>query len=477
MALKVLMLRKKLDEKRAALKEIRTAAKEFDAREAELEQSITEAQTDEEKAAVEAAVDQFEDDKAKNAQAAQSLEGEIESIEKEIGEMERAQRPAASPEMRGAEKQMETTDVNFTGVESRRLGGSRRYFDTLPSERRNAVIAQEDVKGFLADVRSIKNRRGIANADLTIPIVMLDIIRENIQRYSKLLSVVRMRPVPGESRQNIAGTVPEAVWTEMCGSINEVDMTFHQITLDGYKVAGYIPVCNSILEDSDLNLASEVIEMLGQSIGLALDKAILYGKGSASKMPTGIVTRLAQTAKPSDYPAKAPEWENLSDSNLIKMADNLTDKNFFSQFVLSAANAKTTYSRNGKFWAMNELTYAKIISKALTFNAAGAIVAQVSNVMPVIGGDIVLLDFMKDGDIVGGYGDMYLLAQRAGIQIDQSEHVMFLQDNTVFRAKARYDGAPVAASAFVAVNIENKDVTTSMAFPPDKVNTAETPAT
>lgn len=476
MALKVLLLRKKLDEKRAELEMLRAAGTDFEKREAELEKDIEAAHTDEEKQAVEDAVNQLTSEQEQNKQAAQSLEGEIESIEKEIGEIERAQKPPAAPEKRGEDQHMETTAVTYSGTENRRAGKSRRFFDTLPMERRSAIVAREDVKAFLGDIRSIKNRRGVSNTELTIPIVMLDIVRENIQRYSKLLGVVRMRPVPGESRLNIAGTVPEAIWTEMCGHINELDMTFHQITLDGFKVAGYIPVCNSILEDSDLNLAAEVVEMLGQSIGLALDKAILYGKGAASKMPTGIVTRLAQTVKPSDYPAKAPEWKDLSAANIIKMADNLADKTFFAQFVLNAAKANTTYSRDGKFWAMNELTYATIISKALTFNAAGAIVAQVNGVMPVIGGNIVLLDFMKDGDVVGGYGDLYLLAQRAGIQIDQSEHVMFLQDNTVYRAKARYDGAPVIPEAFVAINISNKDVTTEMTFPPDTANTPETPA-
>lgn len=61
-------------------------------------------------------------------------------------------------------------------------------------------------------------------------------------RYSKLLNRVRLRNVSGEARQTIAGTVPEAVWTEMCGAINELTFVFNQITLDGFKVAGFVPV-------------------------------------------------------------------------------------------------------------------------------------------------------------------------------------------------------------------------------------------
>ena len=87
----------------------------------------------------------------------------------------------------------------------------------------------------------------------------------------------------------------------MCGAINELSFVFNQVTLDGYKVAGFVPVCNSLLEDNDINLASWIVEMISESIGLAMDKAILYGKGAAGKMPLGIVTRLAQASKPVSY--------------------------------------------------------------------------------------------------------------------------------------------------------------------------------
>lgn len=298
---------------------------------------------------------------------------------------------------------------------------------------------------------------------------MLDLIRENIFKYSKLINRVRLRTINGDARQNIVGTVPEAVWTEMCGKLNELSFSFNEITIDGWKVAGYIPICNSILQDSAYDLAAEIIDVLGQAIGYALDKAILYGKGAASKMPLGIVTRLAQTTEPSGYPENAPEWEDLHTSNIIKMA-NASGAEFYSQFVLNASKTTNSYARGEKFWAMNSNTYAMLLSKALVIDASGAIVASVNGTMPVVGGAIDVLEFMPDGDIVGGYGDLYLLGERRGIQIDQSEHVQFIEDNTVFRAKARYDGMPVIPKGFVAININNTEVTTTMTFAADTAN-------
>ena len=357
----------------------------------------------------------------------------------------------------------------------RELPMSQRAFDALPMERRQAIVEQEDVKNFLSQLRSMKGQsRAVTGAELTIPVVFLDLIAENMFRYSKLLNRVRVRNVSGEARQTIAGTVPEAVWTEMCGAINELSFTFNQVTLDGYKVAGYVPVCNSLLEDNDINLASWIVEMLSEAIGLAMDKAILYGKGAASKMPLGIVTRLAQDSKPADYPANAPEWVDLSDSNVLQIGGaSVTGAEFWSALMTATGATYTRYNRGNMFWAMNSKTYATLKSKLITFTATGDIVANLFGSLPIVTGDIDVLEFIPDGDIIGGYGDLYLLAMRSGMTIESSTHVQFIQDNTVFRGKQRADGMPIIPGAFVAININNQAVTTVMDFAADTANDAQ----
>ena len=360
-------------------------------------------------------------------------------------------------------------------INIRALPMSRRAFDALPVEQRNSILAQEDTKAFLTQLRGMKGQsRAITGAELTIPVVFLDLISENMFRYSKLLNRVRVRNVSGQARQTIAGTVPEAIWTEMCGAINELNFVFNQITLDGYKVAGYVPVCNSLLEDNDINLASWIVEMLSESIGLAMDKAILYGKGSASRMPLGIVTRLAQESAPSDYPANAPAWVDLHTTNILKIGgDSVTGAAFWSALMTATGATYTRYNRGTMFWAMNSKTYATLKSKLITFTATGDIVANLFGSLPIVTGDVDILEFMPDGDIVGGYGDLYLLAQRSGMSIESSYEVQFLQDNTVFRAKQRADGMPIIPGAFVAININNAEVTTAMDFAADTANDAQ----
>jgi HK97 family phage major capsid protein len=472
--LKILILKRQLDAKRSELKALEEKDAEFQTREADLETAIGEVEPGnaEQEAAVTAEVDAFEADKAAHETAKQTLSADIESLETELADLERQAPAPKTPEKREKVR----GDVHMeTKINIRSLPMGRRAFDALPMEQRQAIVAQPEVQEFLGKMRGMKGQsRAVTGAELTIPVVFLDLIAENMFRYSKLMNRVRMRNVTGEARQTIAGTVPEAIWTEMCGAINELTFVFNQITLDSYKVAGFVPVCNSILEDNDINLASWIVEMLSESIGLAKDKAILYGKGSAYHMPMGIVTRLAQATAPDNYPANAPAWVDLHESNILKIGgDSVTGAQFWAQLMEATGATYTKYNRGTMFWAMNSKTYATLKSKLITFTATGDVVANLFGSLPVVTGDIDILEFIPDGDIVGGYGDLYLWAQRAGMTIEQSREVQFIQDNTVFKGKERADGRPIIPGAFVAININNQAVTTAMDFAADTANDAQ----
>ena len=257
----------------------------------------------------------------------------------------------------------------------------------------------------------------------------------------------------------------------MCAKLNEIDFGFTQTEVDGYKVGGVIYICKATLEDSDLDLAAEIIDALGIAIGIALDKAILYGLGT--KMPLGIVTRLAQESAPSDYPATARPWQDLHTSNMITIQSNSTGLEFFKEIVLAGGKASNKYARGTKFWAMNDTTYTKIKVEAMNFNSAGAIVSVQDGTMPVAGGDIVVLsdDIIPDNNIVAGYGELYLLAERAGSEFARSDEYRFAEDQVAFKGTARYDGEPVIAEGFIAIGL-GAAPQTSATFTGDTANDA-----
>ena len=483
MALRSILLQKRIEEKRKAerklkseLETLRGKTAGFLSRERKLREALEEVTEDtpaENCKAIEEAVEQHDEAIQEHNDQIADIEKKIQQIDQDITQMD--------SELKELEDNAgEVTvgspvpDTEFSRKRSR--GEPMQYrtkFFGMSFQERSAFFANSEVKDFLWRVRQIgRGKRAVKGAELTIPEVMLSLLRENIENYSKLMKHVNLKTLKGTARQPIMGTIPEAVWTEMRGALNELDLEFNQVVFDGYKVGGFFALHNSDLEDSDENLASEVMTALGQAIGYALDKAILYGKGSNSKMPLGIVTDLAATAQPSDYPDDGPAWANLSTSNMVKMDSTLTEAKFYSQFVLNASIPKHKYSNGERFWAMNEQTYSLILSKSVMANMAGAFVSSVGMTMPIIGGDIEILDFIPDGDMIGGYGDMYTLVQRAEIELAQSEHYRFVQDQTVFKGTARYDGRPVIRDAFVVINIKNTAPATSLTFTEDKANKA-----
>lgn len=473
MALKTIMLKHKIDKLRSDLAALQDKDADFETREAELEAAIDEAQTEEEQTAVEELVNKYDKEKKEHDEAKEALSAEIEGLERDLEEAE-AHEPQDRSGITPVKKEKEERHT-MTNIDIRSLPLRRRAFDALPLEERKSIVAQAEVKDFLARVRAMKGQqRGVTGAELSIPITFLELISENMYRYSKLLNRVRVRSVNGETRQTIAGTIPEAVWTEMCGALNELNFQFNQITLDGYKVAGFVPICNSILEDNDINLSAWIIEALSEAIGKAIDKAILYGKGASYHMPLGIVTRLAQSAAPDNYPASAPAWEDLHESNIIRITETGTGAAFWAALMAATGATYTPYSRGTQFWAMNSKTYSQLKAKLITFTGTGDIVSNIFGTLPIINGDIDIIEFMPDGDIVGGYGDLYLFADRAVMTIESdSSGIFFIQDNTVFRGKQRADGAPVIPGAFVAININNAAVTTAMDFAADTANDAQ----
>jgi HK97 family phage major capsid protein len=444
-----------------------TRATALKTREAELETAIneiTDQSTQEEKDAVDAAVAEHEaaeqalsDEKAANDTEKQRLEDEIAKIEAELAEINGRAKdlPKADPkpEARKDEHNMDTR-VKFLG---------------MGREARDAFFARDDVKGFLGEIRAIKTR-GVTNGSLTIPDVVLELLRDNLEQFSKLARFVTVKRVNGTARQNILGAAPEGVWMEATGALNELDMSLNQIEVDGYMVGGIIWVHNTLLEDSDIALGSEIMSQLGAAIGKAVDRAILFGTGT--KTPVGIATRLAQTSAPSNWGTYAPAWTDLHTSNVLKLnIDGTTGATFYASLIAALGVAKPNYTDGRAFWVMNRKTHIKLMTKALAFDAAAALLAGVNNQMPIIGGEIVELELMGDNTIIGGYGSAYLLAERAGAQIESSEHAKFQQLMTGFRGYARYDGMPVFGEAFVIVNFANADAATTSTFETDYANT------
>ena len=477
MALKQMLLTRKIADLTKALEEARKKNAGFlerrtalEVRADELEKALNEITPEtpaEDTQTVEAEIEAHEADE-------KALEGEQTANDAEItrlsDEIDKLQ--AELDEINARAKPPETDRVDHkAGPDERKeefVMQNRSKFFGMTREQRDAFLNREEIKNFLVELRAVK--RGVTNGALLVPDLLLEVLRNNLEEYSKLVKYVSLKRVSGTSRQNIVGAAPEGVWMEAEGELNELSMSFNQIEVDGFMVGGVIYVHNNLLKDSDFALASEVMSQLGKAIGKGVDRAILFGTGV--KMPVGIVPRLAQASEPSSWGAYAPAWTDLRSTNIKKLDINATTgAAFYASLIAALGIAKPDYTDGKAFWVMNRATHINLMTKALAFDAAAALLAGVNNEMPIVGGEIVVSELLGDNEIVGGYGAAYLLAEREGANLESSEHYRFVQNQTTFKGYSRYDGMPVFGEAFVMVSFDNTDAGSTSTFPADYANT------
>lgn len=88
MALKILMLKRSIDKKKADLELLRAKDNEFQIREADLEKAINEAETAEQEQAVTEEIEKFESEKQAHEEEKNKLSQEIEGLEADLAEAE-----------------------------------------------------------------------------------------------------------------------------------------------------------------------------------------------------------------------------------------------------------------------------------------------------------------------------------------------------------------------------------------------------
>ena len=450
MALKQLLLNKKIQQRKSNLEELLIQETDLNKRAADLEVSIEEAKTDEEIALVEEEFTKIDSEKEELEGKKTTLEGEIAELEGELeglNSKEPTNEPVAQKE---TEEKIER---------SKNLGGEKRMGSKKLTTRCQIIerLNREEVRSFYSNLMQVIEKRSITGLDLTIPQILLETITEDLGRYSVFYDLVRVARLTGTGRAIVAGEAPEAVWTEMIGKINELSALFSDIEVDGYKVGGFIPLHNSLIEDSMINLAAHVEGLLKESIAIALDKAILYGNGT--KMPLGIIPALNANT-------------GLKAKNIITLTTTNTK---FDKIIETMKNIKRGRRGRGPITvAMNEATWlGTIVPMSLAINSNGGFVTVSHQAFPGVGYKVVFSEEIPDNNVLVGDFSKYLLAERADIKSASSTEFLFTEDKTVFKATARYDGKPVIESAYVLIGLNGVIPEVSKSFAIDEANATE----
>lgn len=425
MTLRQLMINKKLEQRNSKLVDLMLREEGFKKREDDLGVSIEEAKTDEEVETVSAEIDKLKLEQEECDKEKEKLQVEIDELTDELKTID-----GKEPEQRSKQASGQARDNTYEGESRMKVN----KFETRSQmvERLNTV----EVRDFYTNVtKAASETRALTGAESIIPTVVVDMIQARVHKYSRLYDEVTVQALTGDARAIVDGALPEAIWTDVCDELIEMAGAFKPIELDQYKVGGFIPVCNAVLEDSMINLANYLEERIARAIAAAVDKAILVGAGVSQKQPEGIIPFLAATA------------------NTVESNGNITD--LVQKIGLIGGTDTEEEDIDDVIAVMNRQTFYKyVVTRLFILTDDGRIVAQGGDERKLPDGTrIVINRFAPKDTVIFGDFKKYLLGERAGITLDSSTHVRFIQDQTVFKGTARYDGKPVSADAFVVVKI------------------------
>jgi len=424
--LKAIRLNKRKELKFAELEELKLERNEHKARADDLETRIDGVASEADLEKLESEIDEILEKIAEHDEAISTLEQEIDELESDISALEESQdraakRAASSQSTGGDGKGAMNGDFNL-----------RAKTDFEKRERMRQVLEAKENHEFYERVAEVIKNRGVSNTDLLIPKIIVDMINVDMLDVGKIYSLVTVRQIPGTSRIVMSGDTPEAIWLDNCGPLSELKLDFSMLELDGYKVGGFIAICNATLEDAFIDLALHIQEQITKAIAVAIDKAIVNGKGSKDKQPTGIIPSLPTSSKmtcTSDFATVMSKFGELPDD-----ASNLT-----------AVMTRKTY-------------YTHFAPQTITSTSAGQIVSQNTK------GDAKLPDgthvvfvnksILEDDKMLLGDYKKYFLAQRAGLQLARSEEHRFIQDQTVFKGTSRYDGRPIKTNYWILLALQ-----------------------
>jgi HK97 family phage major capsid protein len=235
-----------------------------------------------------------------------------------------------------------------------------------------------------------------------------------------------------------------ATWTAEAADKTETEPTFLNVKLVYNELSGYTLASAQVRMDAGPSLESMLRELFADAIAFHEDWAFINGNGAGE--PLGVLK---------------------SDCLLCEVAASST-------FVLSdiASMLEMFHSRrpNGGVWFMHPKVLSKLIALADGSGAANNVIwipsARDNAPATLFGRPIVFTDRMpvlpagtsaaQIGGVLLADWSYYLIGDRAGLQIDFSEHYKFVSNQGTWRFAKYVDGQPWMQAAMYLADGSNQ---------------------
>lgn len=338
----------------------------------------------------------------------------------------------ADVQKRAAEQLEKLQSANDTTILASR--GVRQ----LTSEEKNYY------QKFADAARSKDPKQALVNADLALPITVMNAVFDELQTSHPLLGAIQFSNTTGITEMLLSANGEQvAVWGKLCDEIvKELMAGFTNIPTTLLKLSAFIPVCKAMLDLGPEWLDDFVRQVLYEALANGLEVGIVTGDGN--DMPIGMDRQVGEgvTVTGGAYPEKSPVAVNDLSAATVG--------NLLSLIAVDPAGKPRTL-RN-VILVVNPQDYYQKVMPATTVMAPDG--TYRNDVMPYPM-QVIQSIALPRGKAILGIGYKYFAGvgmERSG-RIEYSDHYQFLEDNRVYLIKLYANGFPLDNNAFLVLDI------------------------
>lgn len=183
----------------------------------------------------------------------------------------------------------------------------------VPQEERKAVEADEkveDVEARAFETLIRENRTGeMAKSDngAVIPTTIANRILDTVKQIAPLYNLATKFNVKGKLDFPVAKKAITTAYATEFTELTSSNVGFDKRTLDGFLVGALSKVSVSLINNSQFDIVSYVVNKVAESIALFLEKEIISGEGT-TKMTGILVDTLVKTVDTTDDVPTADEF-------------------------------------------------------------------------------------------------------------------------------------------------------------------------
>lgn len=221
-------------------------------------------------------------------------------------------------------------------------------------------------------------------------------------------------------------------WKDEAAQKTSTKPAFEQLTFTAKKLIGLIYMTDELIADSAINLVNYITGLFVRAFQYEMERVIIAGSGTGQ--PLG-VTQDSNVNRVARQTASTVEYDDIVNMDAA-IDENLRDLSWMTRKATVAALRKLKDTNSQPIFHADYATH--LGQKTVPDTMLGYPVYLTRNV-PALG---------SEGDLILGDLSQYLLAMRQDITIDQSIHLRFDYDETVYRFVSRIDGMPAVPIAF-----------------------------